>query len=356
MNKFMEIFPTLTAPIKGEALTMYLTTSTESISATLFTEREEGQVPIYFRSNIEKKLPKDFLVKIPSEENKKEAAGKMDTKLESTKLNNAWKLYTDGASSSDGSGAGLMLINPRAKDHTFALRFKFITTNNEVEYEALLVGLQIAHEMEIKSLAILADSQLMNQNKKADVLRKLASMTFEHLTKKVLVKVLVKRSIDDREVLQVEVKKGENWMTPIHEYLLSGDPRKFRKIRIKAPEYKLIKGSLYKKILLYTMASLDATKVIRNYSKCKEQSTAKKAAGKEAIATGSVWPFSHCGVSILGPLPMAPGGESFVTKDDRNAAKENAKRKERKEVASIEEAYYQNKLRMYHDVKSNRST
>ncbi|GKC67882.1 hypothetical protein Tco_1100480 [Tanacetum coccineum] len=202
------------------------------------------------------------------------------------------------------------------------------------------------------------------QCKKADALSKLALMTFEHLTKEVLVEVLAKRSTGNMEILQVEVKEGESLMTPIYEYLLSGllpeDPRKFRKIRIKAPEYKLIKGSLYKKSFftpwLRCIPPPDATKVIRNYSKCKEQSTAKKAAGKEAIATGSVWPFSHCGVSILGPLPMAPGGESFVTKDDRNAAKENAKRKERKEVASIEEAYYQNKLRMYHDVKSNRST
>ncbi|GKD05828.1 hypothetical protein Tco_1180802 [Tanacetum coccineum] len=76
-------------------------------------------------------------------------------------------------------------------------------------------------------------------------------MTFEHLTKEVVVEVLAKRSIDDMEVLQVEVKEGESWMTPIHEYLLSGllleDPRESRKIIIKAPQYKLIKGNFYKK-------------------------------------------------------------------------------------------------------------
>ncbi|GKA55993.1 reverse transcriptase domain-containing protein [Tanacetum coccineum] len=90
-----------------------------------------------------------------------------------------------------------------------------------------------------------------NQNKKADALSKLALMTFEHLTKEVLVEVLTKRSIDNKEVLQVEVKEGESWMTPIHEYLLSGllpeDLKEPMKIRIKSPQYKLIKGSLYKK-------------------------------------------------------------------------------------------------------------
>ncbi|GJS19530.1 reverse transcriptase domain-containing protein [Tanacetum coccineum] len=139
-----------------------------------------------------------------------------------------------------------MLINPEGKEYTYALRFGFKTTNNEAEYEALLAGLRIAQEMEIRSLAIFAESQLMvnqikrffearqqtikqylektkeimkgfdsymiehirqNQNKKADALSKLASMTFEHLTKEVLVEVLAKRLIDDREVLKVEVEK-----------------------------------------------------------------------------------------------------------------------------------------------------
>ncbi|GKC50236.1 reverse transcriptase domain-containing protein [Tanacetum coccineum] len=36
--------------------------------------------------------------------------------------------------------------------------------------------------------------------------------------------------------------------------------------------------------------------------------------------------------------------KSFVPKDNRSSTKENATRKESKEVASIEEAYYQNKL------------
>ncbi|GKD92304.1 hypothetical protein Tco_1372141 [Tanacetum coccineum] len=41
MKKFMEILPTLTAPIKGEVLVMYLVASEESISVVLLAEREE---------------------------------------------------------------------------------------------------------------------------------------------------------------------------------------------------------------------------------------------------------------------------------------------------------------------------
>ncbi|GJQ95750.1 reverse transcriptase domain-containing protein [Tanacetum coccineum] len=204
-----------------------------------------------------------------------------------------WKLYTDRASSSDGSGAGLMLISPQGKEHTYALRFEFETTNNEAEYEALLAGLRISEEMEIKSLVIFVDSKLIvnrvkgffearqpaikqylertkevlksfdtysiehvqrNQNKKADALSKLASMTFEHLTKEVLVEVLANRLINNKEVSTVTTKKGENWMTPIYEYLISGllpeAPKEARKVRTRAPQYRLIKGSLYKKSFL----------------------------------------------------------------------------------------------------------
>ncbi|GJV73425.1 reverse transcriptase domain-containing protein [Tanacetum coccineum] len=72
-----------------------------------------------------------------------------------------WKFYTDGASSSDGSGAGLMLIEPEGKEYTYALRLEFETMNNESEYEALLAGLRIAQEMEIVNMAIFVDSQLL---------------------------------------------------------------------------------------------------------------------------------------------------------------------------------------------------
>ncbi|GJV56819.1 reverse transcriptase domain-containing protein [Tanacetum coccineum] len=52
MKKFMEILPTLTAPIKGEVLVMYLTALTESISAVLLARREEREFLIYFVSRV----------------------------------------------------------------------------------------------------------------------------------------------------------------------------------------------------------------------------------------------------------------------------------------------------------------
>ncbi|GJZ49180.1 reverse transcriptase domain-containing protein [Tanacetum coccineum] len=52
MKELMEILLTLTAPIKGKVLIMYLVALTESISAVLLMEREKRQVPIYFISRV----------------------------------------------------------------------------------------------------------------------------------------------------------------------------------------------------------------------------------------------------------------------------------------------------------------
>ncbi|GJQ96534.1 reverse transcriptase domain-containing protein [Tanacetum coccineum] len=315
----MEILPTLTAPIKGEVLVIYLAALTKIISVVLLAEREERQVLIYFVSRIlqgaklnypaleklilalvhaarrlqmrvakwaielgehdiefrehsstKKQIPKDFSIEMPSKKDEKITARKMETKKEDPKLANIWNLYIDGASSFDGSGAGLMLINPEGKEYTYALHFGFETMDNEVGYEALLAGqikglfdarqpatkqyLEMAKEI-LKGFDAYAIEHIRrNQYKKADALSKLASMTFEHLMKEVLVGVLAKRSINDKEVSRIEAEMEVKWMTTIYEYLLSGllleDPKEARKIIIKAPQYKLIKRRLYKKYFL----------------------------------------------------------------------------------------------------------
>nr|GFA70340.1 reverse transcriptase domain-containing protein [Tanacetum cinerariifolium] len=40
-------------------------------------------------------------------------------------------LFTDGSSCVDGSGAGLIIMDPKGMEFTYALRFRFNATNNE---------------------------------------------------------------------------------------------------------------------------------------------------------------------------------------------------------------------------------
>ena len=43
----------------------------------------------------------------------------------------------------------------------YALHFDFNASNNEVEYETLITGLKLAKEVEVKSLKVHSDSQLI---------------------------------------------------------------------------------------------------------------------------------------------------------------------------------------------------
>ncbi|KAH9763080.1 hypothetical protein KPL70_001052 [Citrus sinensis] len=71
------------------------------------------------------------------------------------------RLYVDGSSNQQWSGAGLILVTPEHTEISFALRFGFKASNNKAEYEALLAGLRLTKEMGAEKLEIFSDSQLI---------------------------------------------------------------------------------------------------------------------------------------------------------------------------------------------------
>ena len=59
------------------------------------------------------------------------------------------------------SGARIILTTPKGIHLEYALRFGFQASNNEAEYEALLVGLQLATSMGAQQVQVYSDSQLI---------------------------------------------------------------------------------------------------------------------------------------------------------------------------------------------------
>ena len=53
----------------------------------------------------------------------------------------SWKVYIDDAANQRGSGVGLVIISPERIIIEKSLRLGFLVTNNEAEYEGLLVGM-----------------------------------------------------------------------------------------------------------------------------------------------------------------------------------------------------------------------
>ncbi|GKC98695.1 reverse transcriptase domain-containing protein, partial [Tanacetum coccineum] len=283
-------------------------------------------------------------------------------------------------------------------EFTYALRFRFDATNNEAEYEALIVGLRIAEQMGVKNLQANVDSRLVanqvngtyvakeadmvrylekvkaltggfkaftikqipiSKNKKADALSKIASTSFAHLSKQVLVEELNEKSISEVEVLTVVEEEGDTWMTPIYKYLaeetLPADMKKARAIKCKSWWFTVINGILNKKSFLgpwlrcvgplqanYVLREIhegscsmhagtrsvvakalrtgyywptmhrDARTLIRACQDCQVHKPIPRNPQQKLTPITSPWPFYKWGIDIAGPFPEGPGKVKFL--------------------------------------------
>ncbi|GKC50859.1 reverse transcriptase domain-containing protein [Tanacetum coccineum] len=285
-----------------------------------------------------------------------------------------WTLFTDGSSCVDGSGMGLILTSPEGTEFTYALRFQFTASNNEAEYEALIAGFRIAAQMGVHNVHVSVDSKLVasqvlgtyvakeenmvkylekakslisgfanfsisqvprSKNKKADALSKIASTSFAHLSKQVLVEILKEKSIQEEEVATVVEEEGPTWMTPIMEYLkdgtLPGDRKEASKLRIKARQYELLEGVLYRRSFLkpwlrprsvvakamrlgyyWPTMHRDARDMIHTCNDCQIHRPVPRNPQQPLTPITAPWSFYKWGIDISGPFPEGPGNVKFL--------------------------------------------
>ena len=69
-----------------------------------------------------------------------------------------WNIYMDGSSNKQARGAGVVLISPEEDRIKCMIRLEFSTTNNEVEYETLIAGLDLARATRVENMIIHCDS------------------------------------------------------------------------------------------------------------------------------------------------------------------------------------------------------
>ena len=72
-----------------------------------------------------------------------------------------WQLYVDGSSNDQHSGEGVILVSPEGHKFHSAVKFGFTASNNEAEYEALLVGLRLAKTVQARVITVFSNSLLM---------------------------------------------------------------------------------------------------------------------------------------------------------------------------------------------------
>ena len=54
-----------------------------------------------------------------------------------------WNFYFDGSRTEQGAGVGIVLESPQGVKIQLAFRVEKVCSNNQVEYEALVLGLEI---------------------------------------------------------------------------------------------------------------------------------------------------------------------------------------------------------------------
>ncbi|GJX15426.1 reverse transcriptase domain-containing protein [Tanacetum coccineum] len=334
MKKLIAELPALTAPKKEEELMVYLSAANEAVISVLLVEIHGRQASIHYVS------ARRFF-------GRHNGRGKLRTNKTYENLGteaNIWKLYTDGASNEHGSGAGLILIDPKGAEYSYVLRLNFANSNNDAEYEALLAGLRIAAKIKVEKIHAFVDSKLVasqvegsyeakgektkkykekalemiysfndfqishiprEDNKKADTLSKLAAVQCKGLTKGVLIDELNERSVDITEVNAIVEETTRTWMTPIQEYIKHGilpkDTAETRTIREKARNYTIEEGVLYQKSYLGPL--------LRCIGPIRPRT---KAAINDMISITSAWPFRKWEMDIVGPLPEAPGKIKYL--------------------------------------------
>lgn len=72
-----------------------------------------------------------------------------------------WKLVFDGASNALGHGVGVVITTPNGNHLPFTARLCFDCTNNIADYEACILGLEVAIDLRVKILEVFGDSALV---------------------------------------------------------------------------------------------------------------------------------------------------------------------------------------------------
>uniref|UniRef100_A0A2N9GP06 Uncharacterized protein n=1 Tax=Fagus sylvatica TaxID=28930 RepID=A0A2N9GP06_FAGSY len=296
--------------------------------------------------------------------------------LETTLVPAEWKLFVDGASNAMGSGAGTVLISPEGLLVEQAVRLNFLASNNESEYEALLIGLKSARRLGVDRLRVFCDSQLVvNQisgeyqardERMASYLRAVknslsvfAFIQVEQIGREhnshadILAKLATAKETDMERTVTVEILDSPSSQ---NNNQLPEDRKEADIVKRKAPGYWLSKeGSLYKRSfsgpyllcvhpdlvnnLLYEIhegicgshtggrslahramsqgywwpyMQSDAVRYVKACDKCQRFAPKIHQPARELNPLSSPWPFAQWGIDIVGPLPRAPGNKKFL--------------------------------------------
>jgi hypothetical protein len=79
-----------------------------------------------------------------------------------------WGLYFDGLVCSKGRGVGCVIVSPSGVIINLSVRLEFACTNNQIEYESLLHGIEYLRDLGVRDVDVFGYSNLIMQQIRGD--------------------------------------------------------------------------------------------------------------------------------------------------------------------------------------------
>ncbi|PKI49448.1 hypothetical protein CRG98_030180 [Punica granatum] len=143
-DKCQKAFDTVKAYLVQPPVLVPLTLSRPLI---LYLTLTKYDIEYIFRTSVKWQGIADHLVEFPIEDNNPINSDFLDEgilQVDDEEDRPAWKMYFDGSVNSTGSGIGVVLISHDGRYYPDTAKIDFPCTNNVAEYEACILGLQVA--------------------------------------------------------------------------------------------------------------------------------------------------------------------------------------------------------------------
>ncbi|XP_070021951.1 uncharacterized protein [Nicotiana sylvestris] len=289
-----------------------------------------------------------------------------------TEAYDSWRIFFDRAKNFKGVGIGVVLVSETGQHYPVSAKLRFPCTNNRMEYEAYILGLNMEINMNIQELLVIGDSDLLMhqiqgewatknprilpylhhvqelrkrftkiefwlvhriQNAFVDGLTTLSSM-IQHPDKKFIDPIPVRVHNQLAYYAHVEEETdGKPWFHDTKEYLVKGEYPEHANHAQKCTLRRLSNhffpsgGNLYRRTpnlrLLRCVDIKEASKLLEeiHVGTCGPhmngfvlpEKILRAVLPNELNATSSPWPFAAWGMDIIDPIdPTTSNGHRCI--------------------------------------------
>ncbi|XP_070056491.1 uncharacterized protein [Nicotiana tomentosiformis] len=114
-----------------------------------------------------------------------------------TEAYDGWRMFFDGAANFKGVGSGAVLVSETGQHYPVSAKLRFSCTNNMVEYEACILGLRLAIDMNVQELLVIGDSDLMIKHKNSTTYKPQMNGVVEAANKNI--KKILRKIVDNHK-------------------------------------------------------------------------------------------------------------------------------------------------------------